>query len=152
MRAIFFRSLNYNIESNEIKLIDTLAYKNRCILKVHAFLHKKKILIMTMATDGLLNFWHFSASNKITSIRNLPINDKLNISLHQSGINSFDIKVVNDREYILATGGDDNLLNLLVFEIILTNNDDLFIQIKSSWKTTSSHHAQITGFLSSNKC
>ncbi|XP_031784570.1 WD repeat-containing protein 6 isoform X2 [Nasonia vitripennis] len=141
----YLRTLNYNVESNEIKLIDSLAYKSRCILKVHAFLYKKKILIMSMATDGLLNFWHFSASNEIVSIRNLPIDDKLNISLHQSGINSFDIKVVNDSEYILATGGDDNLLSLLIFEITLTSNEDLFIRTKSSWKSTSSHHAQITG-------
>ncbi|OXU24481.1 hypothetical protein TSAR_014047 [Trichomalopsis sarcophagae] len=108
----YLRTLNYNVESNEIKLIDTLAYKT---------------------------------SNKIVSIRNLPIDDKLNISLHQSGINSFDIKVVNDSEYILVTGGDDNLLSILIFEITLTSSENLFIRTKSSWKSTSSHHAQITG-------
>lgn len=101
---------------------------------------------MTMATDGLLNFWNFSVSNEIVFIRNIPIDDELNLSLHQSGINSFDMQVLNVSEYILATGGDDSLLSLLIFEIVLTNNKDLSIRIKSSWKTTSSHYAQITGF------
>lgn len=99
-----------------------------------------------MATDGLLNFWNVLISNEaVLDIRRIMINEKEGFRLHQSGINSFDIKILNDSEYILASGGDDNLLSLLVFKFILDENKVSSVQITSTWKTSSIHYAQITG-------
>ncbi|XP_011502561.1 PREDICTED: WD repeat-containing protein 6 [Ceratosolen solmsi marchali] len=131
------RSFSYSIQTNQIKLINTLMNKNRCILKVH----------ITMATDGLLNIWNVISTNDIFEIKNVTIDGKHDLSLHQSGINSFDIKILNNYEYILATGGDDNLLNLLIFKIIFQHNEVLSIHVVSSWGTISIHSAQITGII-----
>ena len=136
--------MSYNISLNQIKLIDTLAYKNRCILKVHSFIHEERILLITMATDGLLNFWNVSIQNETVSVQNISIEEKEDFSLHQSGINSYDVKMLNNQQYILATGGDDNLLNLLIFEVFNKENE-ITIKIKSQWATASIHYAQITG-------
>ena len=128
-------------------MINTLSYKNRCILKVHAFIHKEKIFIITMATDGLLNFWNFIIDHEEIIVNMIQIDDNEGFTLHQSGINSFDIKMLDEFKYLLATGGDDNLLSLMVFEIVLDQKDIAFIKIISSWKTDSAHFAQITGSL-----
>jgi WD40 repeat protein len=147
LKIIYCRSYNYNIRLNEIKLIDTLLYKRRCILKVHSFVNQDNILLITMATDGLLNIWNVISLNDTIEIKNITINGQQNLSLHQSGINSFDIKILNNYEYILTTGGDDNLLNLLIFKIILKKKKIVSVELVSLWKTTSMHLAQITGII-----
>lgn len=98
---------------------------------------------MTFTTDGLLNFWNFSILN--CKMQKLTIdNNEDGFFLHQSGINSFDVKFVNDNEYLLATGGDDNLLSLILFKIN-RKTDASFIQIVSSWNSSLVHYAQISG-------
>lgn len=143
--SIFFRTFTYNIVSNEIKLFNTLAYNNRCILKVHSFVFKEEIFVITMATDGDLNFWHFCFKNEEVNVKKLIIDGETEFHLHQSGINSFDFTNIDDNEYLLATGGDDNLLSLTRFQMDLPKNGDPSVKIISIWKTNSVHYAQVTG-------
>ncbi|XP_023245733.1 WD repeat-containing protein 6 [Copidosoma floridanum] len=140
----YLRAFRYDINLNELKLIHEFSYKNRCILKVHSFVYETKVFIITLATDGQLNFWIFEMSNNTVQIQQIATNERDSVKLHESGINSFDMKCLNSSVYLLSTGGDDNCLNLLTFTIKLKENVPS-VQIVSSWHTASTHYAQITG-------
>jgi len=114
-----------------------------------------------MTTDGVLRFFDFT--DIVSKIYEDIYSDNQNImdfdsspfaelSLHQSGINSFDLKLADKEKYLLITGGDDNLLNLIYFQVCISENDKLLLLILSKWNTTSAHSAQITGmqYLSNN--
>lgn len=98
-----------------------------------------------MATDGLLNFWLVKIDNEEIKLKKIFIDDNESYSLHQSGINSFDIKSMGNGEYLLGTGGDDSLLSLIRFQILTNDNCDTQIKIVWTWKSYSSHTGQITG-------
>lgn len=128
-------------------------YVDRCILKIHILPHKRKVIVLTMTTDGALRFFDFTdivAQVKVDA--NLENEDVLNFSdapfaefgLHQSGINSFDLKPADENEYFLVTGGDDNLLNLLRFKVS-EDSQTVSAAILSKWSTATAHAAQITG-------
>lgn len=141
----YIRTFDYNFTKNTIHLVNTLAYKNRCILKVHSFLHKNKMVLMTMATDGFIVFWNVDVFDQELRIQLLKIDGKDGFMLHKSGINSFDMKNWNEDEYILVTGGDDNVLKMTLFKINLKKNDLESIDIVSVFESSSAHCAQITG-------
>lgn len=105
---------------------------------------------MTMATDGIVNFWCLNETID-TIAKDLP-QDQLNttlfplgrLKLHQCGINSYDIKLIKESEYLLATGGDDNLLCLRVLKI-KSEIEGISLHEIASWDSSSAHCTQITG-------
>jgi hypothetical protein len=114
-----------------------------------------------MTTDGMLRFFDFT--DTVSKIYEDAYSDNQNnvdfdnspfaeFSLHQSGINSFDLKSADKDKYFMITGGDDNLLNIVCFQICISENDKLLSLILSKWNTMSAHSAQITGikYLSNN--
>ncbi|KAL7289608.1 hypothetical protein TKK_0016464 [Trichogramma kaykai] len=149
----YLRTFIYDIILNKIKLVHTLPYRNRCILKVQSMLHQAKILLITMATDGLLNFWTCNVENDEIDVQKIGIENTKDFTLHQSGINSFDLKKLDECNYMLATGGDDNLLGVLIFKAVSSKKSIEMIKIVSTWNTSSIHYAQITGvkLLTDNK-
>lgn len=129
-------------------------YIDRCILKMYILSHKSKVIVLTMTTDGILRFFNFTNTIlKIYKNANIESQDIIDFSdnpfaefsLHQSGINSFDLKHMDENRYLLATGGDDNLLNLVSFQLCISENDALSAVMLSKWSTASAHSAQITG-------
>ena len=144
----FFRTFSYNVNNCKLKHENSLQY-GRCILKVHSFKYNNNLIIISMATDGVINFWNFncilSKIHNNEKSENMILTPFTKLHVHQSGINSFDLKKINDNEYLLATGGDDNLLSLVVFSFIDTQNEDLSAQIVARWSSSNSHSAQITG-------
>jgi len=109
-----------------------------------------------MSTDGKLRFFDFtdtvskiyedanSGNQNIVNFSNIPFAE---FSLHQSGINCFDLKNIYEDEYLLVTGGDDNLLNVVYFQICISENNKLSAKILSNWNTASAHSTQIVGQL-----
>lgn len=97
-----------------------------------------------MATDGIVNFWEFSylLPNSNRKEMNTPFTQW---KIHQSGINSFDIKQINSHEYLFSTGGDDNLISLILFQINLLENGDLSAKILMNNNSFDCHYTQITG-------
>ncbi|KAF7987520.1 hypothetical protein HCN44_003282 [Aphidius gifuensis] len=147
----FIRIFTYNITNNIIFYATELLYMNRCIIKIHTFLHETNVIVMTMATDGKINFWHINKSiiNNILSQKNDNNIDDLikpfgSLSIHQSGINSYDLKMINNL-YYLTTGGDDNKLNINIFKINTSEANELSIFDLANWYTSTAHSAQITG-------
>lgn len=144
----------YNIKTNDICLKISTKYTDRCILKMYILSHKSKVIVLTMTTDGILRFFNFTDTiSKIYKDANIENQDIINfndgpfaeLNLHQSGINSFDLKHMNEDRYLLITGGDDNLLNLVCFQLCILENDMLSAITLSKWSTASAHSAQITG-------
>ncbi|KAL6261293.1 hypothetical protein P5V15_008815 [Pogonomyrmex californicus] len=150
----YLRLFVYDIVTSNIYLKVSTKYVDRCILKMHILSHKCKIIILTMTTDGKLRFFDFtdiisriykdanSGNQNIIDFNDVPLAE---FSLHQSGINSFDLKHIREDEYLLTTGGDDNLLNIVCFQIYVSENNKLSAKILSKWSTTSAHSTQITG-------
>lgn len=115
------------------------SYYGKCILQVYAV---SKSFVLTMATDGVVCFWHFD-----DGALSIKLIDKLHHN--QNGINSFDVyNNVMKNCYTIATAGDDCGIFITDFEIVAS-------AIKFNKKTIHSyaaHIAQVNGikFLSRN--
>lgn len=149
-----YRLFIYNIKTNDIYLKVSTKCVDRCILKMYILSHKSKVIVLIMTTDGILRFFNFTKTVlKIHKDVNIGKDHKIDFNdnpiaqfrLHQSGINSFDLKHMDEDKYLLATGGDDNLLCLLCFQLRILENNALSVETLSNWTTTSAHSAQITG-------
>lgn len=123
-------------------------------MKIHILSHESKVIVLTMSTDGKLRFFDFTdivskiyddANSGNETVVNFNIIPFAEFSLHQSGINCFDLNHMHEDEYLLITGGDDNLLSVVYFQICITENNKLSAKILSKWSTASAHSAQITG-------
>ncbi|XP_071571195.1 tRNA (34-2'-O)-methyltransferase regulator WDR6-like isoform X1 [Temnothorax nylanderi] len=150
----YLRLLVYDIVSNNIYLKVSTKYIDRCILKMHVLSHESKVIVLTMSTDGKLRFFDFtdmvskiyedanSGNQNIINFNDIPFAE---FSLHQSGINCFHLKHMHEDEYLLITGGDDNLLSVVYFQICISESNKLSTEILSKWSTASAHSAQIVG-------
>lgn len=108
-----------------------------------------------MSTDGIGRFVDFTETvSKILSeveseaqeYRDCADAFLEKFSLHQSGINSYDVRTVRKDEYLLATGGDDNLFSLVRFKIYRGEDEkEARVSLLSKWSTSAAHYAQITG-------
>ncbi|KAK0176366.1 hypothetical protein PV328_000510 [Microctonus aethiopoides] len=157
----FIRILLYNINCNNLKLITGIPYHHRCIIKIHTFIHEHELILMSMATDGFVNFWSMNSTIEEASLND---NDKYTErestlipfdkwKAHQSGINGYDFRRSKSNEYYLATGGDDNKVNLFIFTTAVSMTKQTSVQILTTWDSNSIHSAQITGikFIDDNK-
>ncbi|XP_012270919.1 WD repeat-containing protein 6 isoform X2 [Orussus abietinus] len=146
----YLRIFSYHIVKNCLNLITSVPYHERCILKTHSFMHNEKLIMLSMATDGVVNLWDFTAmAISISECKSQVTDEQIcpfaNLHLHQSGINSFDLHTTRQNQYILATGGDDNLLNLSYFTLNISDNEMPSIQTIAKWNSNSIHSTQITG-------
>ncbi|KAM0729073.1 tRNA (34-2'-O)-methyltransferase regulator WDR6 [Formica fusca] len=150
----YLRLFVYSITTNDVCLKVSTKYIDRCILKMYILSYKSKVIVLTMTTDGILRFFNFTdIISKIYKDANIENQDIIDFSddpfaefsLHQSGINSFDLKHIDEDRYLLVTGGDDNLLNLVCFQLCISEDDALSAVILTKWNTASAHSAQITG-------
>lgn len=103
-------------------------FYGRCILQVW----KIEEFIITMATDGLVNFWKCDETYHLHNIAKLKHN--------QSGINCFDIHF-NGISYQIGTSGDDGAIFVTEFRI---NNGK--IEFQKTVNTKLIHSSQVTGF------
>ncbi|KAG7214130.1 hypothetical protein KM043_001484 [Ampulex compressa] len=155
------RIFSYNTATTNFHLKMCIKHKDRCILKTHVISSINHTLALTMSTDGVVRFqdltkivlkacenlWDINVD--FENINTVPLAE---CKLHQSGINSFDLNVISESEYLLATGGDDNSLSLMVFKIHEPKkHESLSISILSKWSTKSAHSAQITGVKFANE-
>ncbi|XP_055842868.1 WD repeat-containing protein 6 [Episyrphus balteatus] len=81
----------FKMENSIISEVSEVFY-GKCILHVRI----AGDYLLSIATDGLVCFWNMD---------NFEVDFK--ISHHESGVNGFDVRIVNDCEYHLITGGDD---------------------------------------------
>ncbi|XP_053970887.1 WD repeat-containing protein 6 [Hylaeus volcanicus] len=151
----FVRIFLYDIDTRYISLKVNAKCVDRCITKISILTYKERVIALTMSTDGICRFIDFTdtvskilkvTQNEDQEFQNCTSAFQAKLNLHQSGINSFDIKMIEKDEYLLATGGDDNLFNLIRFKICsLANEKELNILLLSKWNTSTEHYTQITG-------
>lgn len=95
----FLRVFCFDEKCSEITLLRESFY-GKCILQISGLrLSDQQLFILTMATDGRINFWSRDSFDEPVFV----------LSHHDSGINAFDCKRYGgtDNEYWIVTGGDD---------------------------------------------
>lgn len=115
--------------SSTLQLIIEEFY-GKCILKVHKF----KDLVVTMATDGFVCFWHHDGS-----LDELKFISK--VKHNQSGINSFDVFEIDTENFIIGTSGDDS--GIFITECKAVEGK---IEFKNTISSCAVHIAQVTEF------
>ncbi|XP_066597606.1 tRNA (34-2'-O)-methyltransferase regulator WDR6 isoform X2 [Prorops nasuta] len=149
----FLRIFQYDIAKNNIYLKVSLN-SGVCILKVHILQWFDTKILLTMDVFGIVSFWNASLilnnllSNLGDSNERIETNDVKPLAikkLHQSGINAFDIKRLNENNYLLSTGGDDNLLTISQLRISAETEKNPSINLSIQWSSPQVHSAQITG-------
>lgn len=129
-----------NVESEQKLILRTvLEHKSVCILKICTFVMCDQQVLITLSTDGKLTFWNIS---NITS-NDLPSQSFYELVAHQSGINSYSYRILNNRCYFL-TGGDDNAIVLHILDFTFFENA-FKVTVVGKFVDISSHCAQITG-------
>lgn len=146
------------LKTSKIKLLlyTILSYKLRCIIKICNFCVCNCNILTTMATDGKINFWNVTdichtvqvssfkyIENQIIIVSSLQ--PFYSIKAHQSGINSYSYKILNNHICVFFTGGDDNALVLHFLNFGNLSKKDLNITILNKYFDVSSHSAQVTG-------
>ncbi|XP_047990258.1 WD repeat-containing protein 6 [Leguminivora glycinivorella] len=132
----YLRIYKLNIEETaEFKLINEVKYHKTCILKTHCIKFENKTILITCTTRGETAFWDTSKHNN----EFLPF---FSTTTNKSGINSIASKVISNEEILVATGGDDNAVHLVLIQIQpnLTSAN-----LRSSFQLDSLHSSQVTG-------
>jgi hypothetical protein len=96
--------------TNKVKLIDSCQY-DRCLLGLKCIYFNKRSYILCTSTDGHLILYRLV--NQLVTNDKKPI--KIIKSIHQSGINSFDVwkNENNADEIMVASVGDDSSLSII---------------------------------------
>lgn len=115
---------------------------NHCILKLCTFKFENKIILIAMSTDGFMTSYSISMTDSTDFKRAKILRHRE--KLHKSGINSYDILKVENDKFLLATGGDDNAINLLLFKLN-GSEEKSFIEIISKSCYDHFHSCQVTG-------
>lgn len=130
----------------KFKSIIDFKHHKTCILKtIHIELNKKNYLL-TCTTRGEITLWNISCTKDIANTEVKPI---FTTTSNKSGINSLDSKLMSDTQILIATGGDDNAVHLIILEVPEQIDIENFTEIKvlHTWNTDKYHCSQITGLL-----
>ncbi|XP_058462859.1 uncharacterized protein LOC131437489 [Malaya genurostris] len=110
-------------------------YYGKCFLHITHLTVKDIPLIVTMTTDGFVSFWDTRNISK-------PF-DK--VRYQSSGINAFDVRSLkDDGRFLIATGGDDQDVNVCKVQIVPTKRNGFVLQ-SSYIKQQCAHLGQVTG-------
>lgn len=129
----FIRVFRY--EDGEIVLREEKFY-GKCILQIgRIVLDTGSMFILTMATDGQLNFWAQGSFEE-------PV---FTMAHHDSGINAFDVgRVEGDGDtYWVVTGGDDQ--GIVGSRIKIGVENEVGMSIESTFIHSFRHTAQVSG-------
>ncbi|XP_066452896.1 tRNA (34-2'-O)-methyltransferase regulator WDR6 [Eleutherodactylus coqui] len=147
--------------SRQMILVAESFYHQRCVLKVETFVHTNgndsRIMLCSAATDGRIALWDISATIPLADRMlekdhpDCPLQDLgpvcFTIPAHQCGINSLCVQMTKDRQYLVASGGDDN--SICVYWLILdhTSQDGSRegVQLLRAVSANSAHAAHVTG-------
>lgn len=135
----FIRSFCY--ANGSISLCsNSCRFYGRCILNVHHMRVDDRDILLTMATDGIVQFWHL---DKFTE-QSKPI---FSLKHHDSGINSFDVLRHDGNQVYIATGGDDQAIVLSLLEIESTTAEAgiLSVNVLQTKRFPYNHTAQVNG-------
>lgn len=132
----FIRQFEY---VNETITLKASALYGRCILHVYHFVFINHNFLLTMSTDGLVAFWLIDQFSEYST----PF---FTIQHHDSGVNCFDIFIVDTNKMFLASGGDDQAIALSVLKLNKSPNGFyLDIIVEKIIKYKREHTSQVNG-------
>lgn len=135
----YLRVFNYHWKG-DLQLVAAVAAGDHCLLKVLRMpLAVERSLLFTAGNDGRLRIWNLRSqptlSDHLEQVTMLGL-----LHIHQSGINALDVLPIQDKLFLVLSGGDDNSLamnHILIAEGTVTNLEEHI--------TPDAHSAQITG-------
>ncbi|VVC31561.1 Hypothetical protein CINCED_3A019551 [Cinara cedri] len=114
------RLYRYDISNKTLNLLLQSLNYNCCMLKMLKIQINNNDYILSTSAKGLVFFWNISELNyERLEQTSLDIKPVYQYNLHQSGINCCDWLELENKYYLLATGGDDQNLKLSVFQCIV---------------------------------
>lgn len=129
----YIRVLEFDDTHGELTLVSENFY-GRCILHITEIVVGGHSFLVTVATDGLINFWQKGMQDGSTAI--------FRLSHHESGINGFDWRPLSEDSFWVVTGGDDQaIVGSIVYFIKDTMTFSSSLQLKCPFR----HTAQVTG-------
>lgn len=134
----WLRVFLFKIKNNTFEAVSDLQHHKTCILKTKHVKFLNKDILVTCSTRGEVSLWDVTS---VVSWDNLK--PFFSTRANKCGINSIDTQTTADRELLIATGGDDNAIHLIVLEI--PDNDLSSTHVKYTWSTDKFHCSQITG-------
>ena len=132
------RIFEYKRGKISFRLLATIkkVHNARCVQQIRAISFEKFVLkFISAGTDGVIQGWLYYLTESLPS----KVEMIWNRALHESGINSLEIKNFADNgddNLIILTGGDDGNVS----KIILNLKNDKIISVK----TRQSHHSAVT--------
>lgn len=126
--------------TDKFELLKSCHFNSKCILNVHVIIFKSHPIVFTMSTEGVISIWDFNSLGDVDIFQ--PVYQK---QYHKAGINSFDVKNIHDNKFLIATGGDDNDVQLNIVSLSMKNDyDSLSIEEVCKWHCDKYHSSQIT--------
>ncbi|KAM4652828.1 tRNA (34-2'-O)-methyltransferase regulator WDR6 [Discoglossus pictus] len=141
--------------SRRLVLLAESFYHQRCVLKVESFVHRssdgQRIFLCSAATDGSIAFWDITNTilhaykvleDDLAALQPCDLGPLcLTLRAHQCGINSLQIQETKDGGYLVASGGDDNSVQLSVVSV----DRSVGVRLLHESSVPSSHAAHVTG-------
>uniref|UniRef100_A0A336LEW1 tRNA (34-2'-O)-methyltransferase regulator WDR6 n=1 Tax=Culicoides sonorensis TaxID=179676 RepID=A0A336LEW1_CULSO len=132
----YLRTFNVKLESNPITItLDKEIYYGKSILHVEKIEYKNFTLILSMGTDGIINFWNSSSFDGIIH----------QLRHHESGIHAYDCMMDENSDLLIATGGDDQSICVSKISFQVKEEEKLSIEVQKTFKIPDLHTAQVTG-------
>lgn len=130
----FIRVFSFDVVGMRV-ILEREKFYGKCILHVCKLCFSRGILILTMATDGKINFWWADEGFEEPAFV---------LTHHESGINAFDCKMDREdcKKFWIVTGGDDQSV---VGSRVAVDNEERVFSIESSIRCPQRHTAQVTG-------
>lgn len=133
----YLRIFSFKDRSKKLDLITVSKFHATCILKTKIINVLNKNILVTCTTRGDVAFWD------VTNISQSELSPFFITKTNKSGINSF-ASTVDDNQIVIATGGDDNAIHVLLLQI--ADHDNLSsMAVVDSWSCSDYHSSQITG-------
>ncbi|XP_072276700.1 tRNA (34-2'-O)-methyltransferase regulator WDR6 [Pyxicephalus adspersus] len=145
----------------KIILMAETFYHNRCVLKIEMFVHRfedsDRVWLCSAATDGRIAIWDITSTvERAYKFVDYKETDGLpwdlrspftTLSIHQCGINSMHIQKTREGHYLLASGGDDNSIQICKLYLYANSADGQFggICLLHSFSINPAHAAHVTG-------
>ena len=105
------RLFNFNLTTNKLNLLNNKYEHSNCYLCIKYLKLKSNAYLLCSGTDGQIQIWKFVENkDEIFLLHKLE-------SIHQSGVNSFDIWHLIENKILIASVGDDTSVCITELEI-----------------------------------
>ena len=125
------------LDTPQMDLFRELSFHNCCVLKVKIIGDPAgNSVLISAGTDGRLAFWNVSSVDDDSRLEPFGF-----LSIHQSGVNSFSCRWVEEQVLLILSGGDDNALIYSRVEVNAAHNQIKLVDQRATFP----HAAQISG-------